>query len=51
MKFFQSVLIAVFAFFMGLMVLVFAVAMQRSSGSTGLDMSKVQLLRAKNSLK
>ena len=46
-KFFQKVAIAIFLFFMGLMCLVFIVAMQRTSGSTGLDMSKVQQLRAK----
>jgi len=46
-KLFQKVAIAIFLFFMGLMCLVFIVAMQRTSGSTGLDMSKVQQLRAK----
>lgn len=46
-KLFQKVAVLIFSFFMGLMCLVFVVAMQRKSGSTGLDMSKVQQMRAK----
>lgn len=46
-KIFQKVAIGIFLFFMGLMCLVFIVAMQRTSGSTGLDMSKVQQMRSK----
>jgi|GEM_PF-2115704 len=46
-KIFQKVAIGIFLFFMGLMCLVFVVAMKKTSGSTGLDMSKVQMLRSK----
>lgn len=46
-RLFQKITVAIFLFFMGLMLFVFFVAMRRSSGSTGLDMSKVQLMRSK----
>lgn len=44
-KLFQHAVIAIFVFFMGMMVLVTIVAHARRSGVTGLDMGKVQLLR------
>jgi hypothetical protein len=50
MKIFQTTAIGIFLFFMGLMCLVFFVAMQRTSGSTGLDMSLVQQMRAKSKI-
>lgn len=46
-RIFQKVAIGIFLFFMGLMALVLVVALKKTSGSTGLDMSKVQLMRAK----
>lgn len=43
MKLFQKVAIAIFAFFMGMMILVTVVAHTRRSGSTGMDMMKIHL--------
>lgn len=45
-KFFQHSAVAIFIFFMGMMVLVTIVTHTRRSGVTGLDMGKVQLMRA-----
>lgn len=45
LKLFQHAAVAIFVFFMGMMVLVTIVAHARRSGVTGLDMGKVQLLR------
>lgn len=44
-KIFQKTATAIFLFFMGLMVLVSFKALSRKSGSTGLDMGKVQKMR------
>lgn len=49
LKLFQHTAIAIFVFFMGMMVLVTIVSHSRRSGVTGLDMGKVQLLRYGNS--
>lgn len=49
MKLFQKTAIAIFAFFMGMMILVTIVAHARPSGSTGMDMMKIQqMLQKKN---
>lgn len=45
-KIFQIAAIGVLVIFMGLMVLVTVVAYSRVSGHTGLDMGKIQLMRA-----
>lgn len=42
MKLFQKAAIAIFSFFMGMMILVTIVAHARHSGSTGMDMMKIQ---------
>lgn len=42
LKLFQKAVIAIFSFFMGLMILVTIVAHTRRSGSTGMDMMKIQ---------
>jgi hypothetical protein len=44
-KLFQHTAVAIFVFFMGMMVLVTIVTHARRSGVTGLDMGKVQQLR------
>ncbi len=44
-KIFQKSALFILIFFMGLMVYVTAIAMVRKSGSTHLDMGKVQQLR------
>jgi len=44
-KVFQKMVIGVTATFFGMMVLVVLVAYSRRSGSTGLDMAKIQKLR------
>ena len=45
-KIFQKAAIAIFTIFMGLMILVIVVAYSRTSGHTGLDMGKIQLMRS-----
>lgn len=45
-KLFQKVAVSIFIFFVGLMVFVGFKAYSRQSGSTGLDMGKVQKMRA-----
>lgn len=42
MKLFQKAVIAIFCFFMGMMILVTVVAHTKRSGSTGMDMMKIQ---------
>lgn len=42
MKIFQKVAITIFSFFMGLMILVTIVAHTRRSGSTKMDMMRIQ---------
>jgi len=42
MKIFQKIVIAIFCFFMGMMILVTVVAHTMRSGSTGMDMMKIQ---------
>lgn len=44
MKLFQKAAMAIFSFFMGMMVLVTVVAYSKRSGSTGMDMMKIQQL-------
>lgn len=51
MKLFQKIATSIFIFFMGLMVLVTIVAHARRSGSTGIDMGKVQIIRYQENLK
>jgi len=49
MKIFQKVVIAIFTFFMSMMILVTVFAHTRRSGSTGMDMMKIQqMLRDTN---
>ena len=45
MKWFQKVATGVFCLFIGLLILVVVVAYSRPSGSTGMDMAKVQKIR------
>jgi hypothetical protein len=45
-KLFQKVAASIFLFFVGVMVFVGFKAYSRQSGSTGLDMGKVQMMRA-----
>lgn len=45
MRLFQKSVVAITLFFFGLMLFVTLVAQMRQSGSTGLDMVKVQQLR------
>lgn len=45
MKLFQKAVIAIFCFFMGMMILVTVVAHTRRSGSTGMDMMKIHLIQ------
>lgn len=47
MKLFQKAAIAIFAFFMGMMILVTIVAHTKRSGSTGMDMMKIQQMQEK----
>lgn len=42
MKLFQKIALAILSFYMGMMILVTVVAHTRRSGSTGMDMMKIQ---------
>ena len=51
MKLFQKAAIAIFSFFMGMMILVTIVAHVKRSGSTGMDMMKIQKMIHENGKK
>lgn len=51
MRLFQKAVVVIFSLFMGLMIFVTIVAYARRSGSTGMDMGKVQKMRYEESLK
>lgn len=44
-RWFQKAYIGIFCLFMGMIVLVIAVAYSRRSGNSGLDMAKIQQIR------
>jgi hypothetical protein len=46
-KWFQKAVIGITCLFFGMLILVVVVAYSRPSGSTGLDMAKVQMMRHK----
>ena len=48
MRLFRMTAIAIFVFFMGLMILVTFVAHARRSGVTGIDTAKIQQMRVEN---
>jgi hypothetical protein len=48
-KWFQKVVVGITCLFFGMLILVTVVAYSRPSGSTGLDMAKVQMMRYENS--
>lgn len=51
MRLFQKAATAILAFFMGMMVLVTIVAHTRRSGSTGMDMMKIQQMQLEDKQK